>query len=78
MRSVLSILIIAFSAGDFLAAQVLAADPVLPPGDATPLLRLETNGPRNYIAGLAFSPDGKHLYAAGWDKAVQVLSLIHI
>jgi len=49
-----------------------AADAVMPPGDLTPLLRLETGGPRSYISGLAFSPDGASLYSSGWDKAVQV------
>lgn len=49
-----------------------AADAVMPPGDLTPLLRLETGGPRSYISGLAFSPDGSTLYSSGWDKAVQV------
>ena len=47
-------------------------EPVLPPGDTAPLLRLETGGPRSYVSGLAFSPDGSSLYACGWDKAIQV------
>lgn len=52
-----------------------ADEPLLPPGDTSPLLRLETSGPRNYVSGLAFSPDGRQLYATGWDKAVQVWNL---
>src|SRR4051812_16790852 len=44
----------------------------LPPGDVSPVLRLDTGGPRSYVSGLAFSPDGATLYACGWDKAVQV------
>lgn len=52
--------------------QTFAQDQVLPPGDTSPRLRLETGGPRSYVSGLGFSPDGKHLYATGWDKAVQV------
>lgn len=48
---------------------------ILPPGETSPVLRLETGGPRSYISGVAFSPDGQHLYATGWDKAVQVWNL---
>lgn len=54
------------------AAAKPAAIPILPPGDTAPLLRLETGGPRSYVSGLAFSPDGTTLYSSGWDKAVQV------
>jgi len=49
-----------------------SAQSVLPPGDKTPHLRLETGGPRSFVSGLAFSRDGKTLYASGWDKAVLV------
>ncbi|QDT55803.1 WD domain, G-beta repeat [Caulifigura coniformis] len=49
-----------------------SAQSVLPPGDKTPHLRLETGGPRSYVSGLAFSRDGNTLYASGWDKAVLV------
>jgi len=52
--------------------ETVGAEPLLPPGDETPVLRLETGGPRSYISGLAFGPDGQQLYAVGWDKAVQV------
>jgi len=51
---------------------VHAQSAVLPPGDQTPLLRLESGGPRSFVSGLAFSNDGRTLYAAGWDKAVFV------
>jgi len=42
----------------------------LPVGDAAPVLRLETDGPRSFVSGLAFAPNGDRLYAVGWDKAV--------
>lgn len=44
----------------------------LPPGDKQPLLRLEAGGPTSIVTALAFSPDGKTLYAAGFDKVVRV------
>src|SRR5947199_3368605 len=49
-----------------------AQAPVIPPGDAEPILRLEAGGPTAYVTALAFSPDGKRLYAAGFDKVVRV------
>ena len=52
-----------------------AQEPVLPPGDKEPVLRLEAGGPTSYVTALAFSPDGKTLYAAGWDKVVRVWTL---
>ena len=53
-------------------AEAAPDEPVLPPGDISPVLRLETGGPRSYVSGVTFSPDGSSLYACGWDKAVQV------
>jgi WD40 repeat protein len=41
----------------------LAADP--------PVLRLEAGGPTAPVSALAFSPDGRTLYAAGFDKVVR-------
>src|SRR2546423_124657 len=52
-----------------------AQEPVLPPGEKEPLLRLEAGGPTSYVTALAFSPDGKLLYAGGWDKVVRVWRL---
>jgi WD40 repeat protein len=46
--------------------------PDVPPGDKAPLLRLEAGGPTAFVTALAFSPDGRELYAAGWDKVVRV------
>src|SRR5688572_2329306 len=37
-----------------------------------PILRLDAQGPVSQITSLALAPDGKILYAAGWDKAVYV------
>jgi WD40 repeat protein len=39
------------------------------------VLRLEGGGPTSEVAALAFSPDGKTLYAAGWDKVVRIWKL---
>jgi WD40 repeat protein len=47
----------------------------LPPGEKEPLLRLEAGGPTSFVTALAFSRDGKTLYAAGWDKVVRVWAL---
>src|SRR5438034_2506858 len=52
-----------------------AQEPVLPPGEKEPLLRLEAGGPTSYVTALAFSADGKTLYAGGWDKVVRVWTL---
>jgi WD40 repeat protein len=57
------------------AAQALAQVPPLPPADKVPLLRLETGGPTSEVTALAFSPDGKTLYAGGLDKVVRVWTL---
>jgi WD40 repeat protein len=39
--------------------------------DVKPLLRLEAGGPTSNVTAVAFSPDGKTLYAAGFDKVVR-------
>jgi WD40 repeat protein len=44
----------------------------VPPGDKTPLLRLQAGGPTSLVTALAFSPDGQTLYAGGLDKVVRV------
>jgi WD40 repeat protein len=49
--------------------------PAAPGGDEKPLLRLEAGGPTAFVTSLAFSPDGKTLYAAGYDKVVRVWKL---
>lgn len=57
-----------------LPAALLAQDKQ--PGDAVkppvPILRLDAEGPVSQITSLVLSPDGKTLYAGGWDKAVYV------
>ncbi|HEX3316209.1 MAG TPA: WD40 repeat domain-containing protein, partial [Gemmataceae bacterium] len=40
-----------------------------------PLLRLEAGGPSSNVTGLAWSPGGKTLYAAGYDKVVRAWRL---
>ncbi|HUG90281.1 MAG TPA: hypothetical protein VML55_05585 [Planctomycetaceae bacterium] len=42
------------------------------PADDKPVARIEAEGPLSYVGSLAFSPDGRTLYAAGWDKRVHV------
>lgn len=56
----------------FSATSVQAQGPTIPPGDKEPLLRLEAEGPTSFVTSLTFSPDGKRLYAAGFDKVVRV------
>lgn len=43
-----------------------------PVGDANPIPVLEAGGPVAAITALAFSPDAKSLYSAGYDKVVRV------
>ena len=53
----------------------LGQDPVIPAGDKEPFLRLEAGGPTTFVTALAFSPDGKTLYGAGYDKVVRIWTL---
>src|SRR5690242_20219583 len=52
---------------------VRGAEPKVPPDLAAdpPVLRLEAGGPTAPVSALAFSPDGRTLYAAGFDKVVR-------
>ncbi|HZV07139.1 MAG TPA: hypothetical protein VE999_18805, partial [Gemmataceae bacterium] len=49
-----------------------AAEDESPPADKEPLLRVDPGGPAAFVTALAFSPDGKSLYAGGWDKVIRV------
>jgi WD40 repeat protein len=49
-----------------------AVPPAFAAEEETPLLRLEPGGPTARVNALAFSPDGRTLYAAGLDKVVHV------
>src|SRR2546421_164786 len=52
-----------------------AQESVLPGGEQAPVLRLETSGPTAQVTALAFSPDGRKLYAVGADKLVRAWSV---
>jgi WD40 repeat protein len=45
------------------------------PAVMQPILRVEAGGPTAWVSALAFSPDGKTLYAGGFDKVVRVWHL---
>ena len=63
-------------AGVLLSATALPAqNQPAKPLNPFPLLRLDAEGPVSQITSLAFSPDGKTLYAAGYDKVVYVWML---
>ncbi len=63
------ICLVAGAIGLWSGSSAFAAD------DGEPLLRLEAGGPTSYVTALAFSPDGKTLYAGSWDKTVRVWRL---
>lgn len=69
-----SILLVAALA-TLVSAASAQEQPLIPPGEKEPLLRLEAGGPTSFVTALAFGPDGKSLYAAGWDKVVRVWNL---
>src|SRR5437870_3731467 len=58
-----------------LGAAPALAQPAKPAQAEKPLLRLEAAGPTSNVTALAFSPDGKLLYAGGLDKVVRVWAL---
>src|SRR5688572_1873234 len=50
-----------------------AAQPKAKPDNAAPPIpKLDADGPTSFVTALAFSPDGRTLYAAGWDKIIRV------
>ena len=54
------------------AGLVHAADePPVPPADGKPVLQLDAGGPMAAVTALAFGPDGKTLYAGGFDKVIR-------
>ncbi|MFL5246146.1 MAG: WD40 repeat domain-containing protein [Gemmataceae bacterium] len=58
-----------------LATGARAEAPAEAAASKQPVLRVEAGGPTAFVTSLAFSPDGKTLYAAGFDKIVRVWTL---
>jgi WD40 repeat protein len=54
------------------APAVSAQQTAFPAALKEPVLRVEAGGPTAFVTALAFSPDGKRLYAGGFDKTVHV------
>jgi WD40 repeat protein len=52
-----------------------AEGPGQAPRSKQPILRVEAGGPTAFVTSLAFSADGRTLYAAGFDKVVRVWTL---
>ncbi len=52
-----------------------AQEPILAPGDGTPILRLDLRGPASRVLSLAMSRDGSTLYAGGDDKVIHAWRL---
>ncbi len=62
----------------FFACVLLPLTPAVAPGQPPappPVLHLEGSGPTAQVTALAFSPDGKTLYSAGYDKVIRVWRL---
>ncbi len=70
-RSLAALALLVLYVGAIRPAEVAAP----PPGDKTPVLRVEPEGATSHVTALAFSADGKTLYAAGWDKVIRVWTL---
>ncbi len=65
--------LVLLSAGTAVRAQgVPAPAQAAPVGVADPLPRIDAGGPTAAVTALAFGPDGRALYAAGYDKVVRV------
>lgn len=58
--------------GPLAGPAIAAAEIESLPADKEPLLRVDPGGPAAFVTALAFGPDGKTLYAAGWDKVIRV------
>ena len=48
-----------------------AEESLVPPADGKPILQLDAGGPMAAVTAMAFAPDGKTLYAGGFDKVVR-------
>ena len=57
------------------AVPVSGQAPFVPPGSREPILRVDANGPVGVVAAVAFSPNGRTLYAGGRDQIVRTWNL---
>ncbi|MFN4257919.1 MAG: hypothetical protein ACK4RK_01375 [Gemmataceae bacterium] len=67
------LILLSLAPGSLSAQQAV---PGAPREEPQPVLRLDADGPTAQVTAVAFSPDGKTLYAAGYDKVIRMWNLV--